>query len=257
MAPGLLEWPIMKRTGRISLALSLLALAACADKPAHSASSTETTSARYPDSTMSSNVNDTSATGAATNESPNFPSQSPPITPTATSTTSTTSTTSLTATAKTGTATTASGTPHARGHHHKSTAGTKSTTASATRADTAVPAHDKNLSADASSTNGTYSNAAGTPGEAAPPPPQSTPKVTPFDQGNDVRDLKITQAIRREVISNGDLSFTAKNVKIITNGGHVTLKGQVKTAMERYAIEGTAIRVAGAGNVDDQIVVKP
>lgn len=190
VASGLLEGPIMNRTGMIPLALSVLALAGCADKPSNSASSAETTSARYPDRTMSSNVNDTSATGA--------------------------------------------------------------------RADTAVPARDVNRSADASSTNGAFDNSAGAPGALPPLPPQSSPpKVTPVDQGNSSSDLRITQAIRKEVVSNGDLSFTAKNVKIITKGGRVTLKGEVTTRQERDSIEDTAIRVAGARNVDDQIVVKP
>ena len=234
----------MNRTGSIPLALSFLALVACADKPANTASSAETTSARYPDSTMSSNVNDTSATGAATNESPNARVQNAP-------TTRTTSANLVNAPkSTTGTSTT----PAPR------TWGTSNPTPSSARTDTAVPAHDVNRSADAASTNGTYDNSAGAPGAIAPPPPapqNNSPKTTPIDQGNGSSDLKITQAIRKEVIGNGDLSFTAKNVKIITKGGHVTLKGQVKTPQERDEIEGTAIRVAGAQNVDDQIVVKP
>ena len=231
----------MNRTGLIPLALSFLALAACADKPANTASSAETTSARYPDSTMSSNVNDTSATGAATNESPYTRSQNAPTT---TRTTSSNLTTAPRSTTGTGT------TPAPRTWGNG--------TPTETRADTAVPAHDVNRSADAASTNGTYDKSAGAPGAVAPPPPQNnSPKTTPVDQGNGSSDLKITQAIRKEIVGNGDLSFTAKNVKIITNGGHVTLKGEVKTQQERDAIENTAIRVAGPQNVDDQIVVKP
>ncbi len=243
----------MKRTGLIPLALSFVAVAACADKPASSASSTETTSARYPDSTMSSNVNDTSATGAATNESPyyasqNKPVQNKPVTPPTTAHLRSATTTS-------GTSTTAA--PPTWGNRNTNYNNGRSTTGT-TRADDAVPAHDQNLSADASSTNGTYDRSAGAPGATPPAPPQNAaPKVTPISQGNNSRDLKMTAAIRREIISNGDLSFTAKNVKIITNGGHVTLKGEVKSQQERDAIEGTAIRVAGVANVDDQIVVKP
>jgi len=79
---------------------------------------------------------------------------------------------------------------------------------------------------------------------------------TPMDQGNGASDLKITQQIRQAVIADGSLSFTAKNVKIITNNGKVTLRGPVKTDQERQAIESSARKVAGDGNVDDQIEVK-
>ncbi len=46
------------------------------------------------------------------------------------------------------------------------------------------------------------------------------------------------------------LSFTAKNVKIITIGGKVTLRGPVKTDAERSAIEAQAKNVAGVSKVD-------
>jgi hyperosmotically inducible periplasmic protein len=78
---------------------------------------------------------------------------------------------------------------------------------------------------------------------------------TPMDQGNNATDLKITQQIRQAVMGNDALSFTAKNVKIITNGGKVTLRGPVKTAAERDAIDAAARKVAGA-QVDNQIEVK-
>jgi hyperosmotically inducible periplasmic protein len=79
--------------------------------------------------------------------------------------------------------------------------------------------------------------------------------LTPLDQGNNETDLKITQQIRQAVMDNGSLSFTAKNVKIITNGGKVTLRGPVKTEQERSAIDAAARKVAGA-QVDNQIEVK-
>jgi len=52
------------------------------------------------------------------------------------------------------------------------------------------------------------------------------------------------------------LSFTAKNVKIITVDGKVTLRGPVKSEAERSAIEAAARRVAGAAQVDNQLEVK-
>lgn len=79
--------------------------------------------------------------------------------------------------------------------------------------------------------------------------------LTPIDQGNNETDLKMTQQIRQAVMANDSLSFTAKNVKIITNGGKVTLRGPVKTAAERDAIDAAARKVAGT-RVDNQIEVK-
>jgi len=78
---------------------------------------------------------------------------------------------------------------------------------------------------------------------------------TPIDQGNNTSDLKITQEIRKAVVGDGSLSFTAKNVKIITTNGKVTLRGPVKSADEREKIAAAARKVAGAANVDNQLEV--
>jgi len=80
--------------------------------------------------------------------------------------------------------------------------------------------------------------------------------LTPGDQKENQSDLKITQQIRQAVMANDSLSFTAKNVKIITAGGKVTLRGPVKTAEERSSIEAAARRIAGVTQVDNQIEVK-
>lgn len=79
--------------------------------------------------------------------------------------------------------------------------------------------------------------------------------LTPVDQGNGEVDLRITQQIRQAVMADNSLSFTAKNVKIITLNGSVTLRGPVNTAAERSAIDAAARKVAGA-QVDNQIEVK-
>jgi hyperosmotically inducible periplasmic protein len=80
--------------------------------------------------------------------------------------------------------------------------------------------------------------------------------MTPIDQGNNPADLKITQTIRKAVMADGTLSFTAKNVKIITRGAKVVLRGPVKTAQERASIEATARATAGVTDVDDELEVK-
>jgi osmotically-inducible protein OsmY len=80
--------------------------------------------------------------------------------------------------------------------------------------------------------------------------------LTPMDQGNNRTDLDITQQIRQAVMADGSLSFNAKNVKIITVKGKVTLRGPVKSEQERAAIESAAKKVAGDANVENQIEVK-
>ncbi len=52
------------------------------------------------------------------------------------------------------------------------------------------------------------------------------------------------------------LSFDAKNVKIITQGGKVTLRGPVKRDAEKSSIEAKAKAVSGVTSVDDQLEVK-
>jgi len=78
--------------------------------------------------------------------------------------------------------------------------------------------------------------------------------LTPMDQGGSEADRKLTQQIRQELMKDKNLSFTAKNVKIITINGKVTLRGPVKTEAERTAIEAAARRAAGGtGSVDSQL----
>jgi hyperosmotically inducible periplasmic protein len=80
--------------------------------------------------------------------------------------------------------------------------------------------------------------------------------VTPMDQGNSQSDLDVTQKIRQAVMKDNSLSFTAKNVKIITRDGKVTLRGTVPTYEERLAIETAARNVVCAPNVVSELEVK-
>lgn len=80
--------------------------------------------------------------------------------------------------------------------------------------------------------------------------------VTPVDQGNNESDLKITQQIRQAVMADKSLSFNAKNAKIITSNGKVTLRGVVATDAERTAIANAATRVVGPTQVDNLLEVK-
>jgi len=81
--------------------------------------------------------------------------------------------------------------------------------------------------------------------------------LTPGDQGTSPADREVTQKIRKAlVIDATGYSATAKNIKIITTDGKVTLRGAVKTDAEKMGIVTIAKSVAGEGNVVDQLEVK-
>jgi hyperosmotically inducible protein len=79
---------------------------------------------------------------------------------------------------------------------------------------------------------------------------------TSGDQSNSSSDLKITQAIRQTLMKDSELSTTAKNIKIITAHGQVTLRGPVKTAQEKAKVDQIARSAAGGAQIDDQLDVK-
>jgi hyperosmotically inducible periplasmic protein len=80
--------------------------------------------------------------------------------------------------------------------------------------------------------------------------------LTPTDQGNSGAETKITANIRKGLMSDKTLSFTAKNVKVITVGSKVTLRGPVKSDQEKATIESVARQTAGVNDVDNQLEVK-
>src|SRR5205809_7729260 len=79
---------------------------------------------------------------------------------------------------------------------------------------------------------------------------------TSGDQSNSSADLKITQAIRQALMKDDGLSTTAKNIKVITANGQVTLRGPVKTAQEKEKIDQIAKSAAGGAGIADQLEVK-
>jgi hyperosmotically inducible periplasmic protein len=80
--------------------------------------------------------------------------------------------------------------------------------------------------------------------------------LTAGDQGESEGDRKITQHVRQGVMGDDTLSMTAKNVKIITVNGIVTLRGPVNTEKEKTDIAAVAQRVEGVKRVDNQLEVK-
>lgn len=114
--------------------------------------------------------------------------------------------------------------------------------------------------APASGPGNTTANAAGTARAAADNTDvnerdRSRSAVTPMDQGESEADRTITQQIRQAVMRDKSLSFNAKNVKIITLNHQVTLRGPVKSAAERTAIESAAKQVAGVSSVENQLEI--
>jgi hyperosmotically inducible protein len=79
---------------------------------------------------------------------------------------------------------------------------------------------------------------------------------TSGDQSNNPEDVKITATIRRAVVEDHSLSATAKNVKIITADGTVTLRGPVQNEAEKAKIAELAQSAAGNAKIDNQLEVK-
>lgn len=77
--------------------------------------------------------------------------------------------------------------------------------------------------------------------------------VTPGDQGSSEADIAITRKIRQVVVDRDDLSVNAKNVKIVTVAGVVTLRGPVANAKEKAEIASIAKQTTGVKRVDDQL----
>ncbi|MBL8828638.1 MAG: BON domain-containing protein, partial [Planctomycetaceae bacterium] len=62
--------------------------------------------------------------------------------------------------------------------------------------------------------------------------------------------------IRRRIVDS-QKSVDARNIKIITQDGRVTLRGPVSSTEEKQALEAIAKEIAGATNVDSQLEVNP
>ena len=78
---------------------------------------------------------------------------------------------------------------------------------------------------------------------------------TAENQSENEADRTISQNIRNVLRTDDSLSTNAKNIKIITNQGMVTLRGPVKNEKEKNAIEAKAKRVTGVKSVDNQLEI--
>jgi osmotically-inducible protein OsmY len=80
----------------------------------------------------------------------------------------------------------------------------------------------------------------------------------PTDQSSSKADMDVTARIRKALTGDSTLSTNAKNVKIITENGRVTLRGPVKNDMERKKVFSMAKQHApGKTIVNDLEVTAP
>jgi len=82
---------------------------------------------------------------------------------------------------------------------------------------------------------------------------QSPSRPTADQQKENRSDREITRQIRRSITQDKDLSTYARNIKIITQNGNVTLRGPVRSEQEKKTIEAKANEVAGAEHVKSEI----
>jgi len=66
-------------------------------------------------------------------------------------------------------------------------------------------------------------------------------------------DADITREIRRAITGDKAMSTYARNVKIVTQNGDVTLRGPVRSEEEKKNIEAKAAEVAGPTHVKNEI----
>jgi hyperosmotically inducible protein len=123
--------------------------------------------------------------------------------------------------------------------------------ANATTASSPEPVGDPLAAPMASDTTDTASAPA-----LGPQTPAIAPAIAPVAPADPQSETKITAAIRKGLMSDTSLSFKARNVKIVTVGTKVTLRGAVSSEREKAAIESRATETPGVTDVDDKIEVK-
>jgi hyperosmotically inducible protein len=82
-------------------------------------------------------------------------------------------------------------------------------------------------------------------------------KPTADQQKMNASDRSMTQQIRKAIHQDTSLSTYGHNVKIITQGGKVTLRGPVRSQDEKTNIEAKAAAVVGQDNVTDELTIAP
>ena len=80
--------------------------------------------------------------------------------------------------------------------------------------------------------------------------------LTPEDQKETKKDIRITAHIRKTVVKDKSLSIDAQNAKIITRSGVVTLRGPVASEAESKRLHKIAKKTRGVVKVDNQLEIK-
>jgi hyperosmotically inducible protein len=80
--------------------------------------------------------------------------------------------------------------------------------------------------------------------------------LTPEDQKETKKDIRITAHIRKAVVRDKSLSIDAQNAKIITRSGVVTLRGPVANEAESKKLQKIAKKTRGVVKVDNQLEIK-
>ena len=79
--------------------------------------------------------------------------------------------------------------------------------------------------------------------------------LTPMDQSNAKSDIRLSRSIRKSIMKQ-PLSVDAKNIKIISQNGVVTLRGPVRNDAEKAKIEEIANAAPGIKALNSQLEVK-
>jgi len=85
---------------------------------------------------------------------------------------------------------------------------------------------------------------------------KGAPSQTPQTQSNAKADRELLASVRRTIVKDKSLSVTAHNIKILAEGGVVTLRGPVQSDDEKRKVEALAKSVAGVTSVDNKVDIK-
>jgi osmotically-inducible protein OsmY len=85
---------------------------------------------------------------------------------------------------------------------------------------------------------------------------QAGTTLTPEDQMESEADVNITASIRKAVVDDKALSVNARNAKIITHNGVVTLRGPVESQTESMRLQALATDTQGVVRVQNQLDIK-
>lgn len=80
--------------------------------------------------------------------------------------------------------------------------------------------------------------------------------LTPVDQSSEPKDLAITTRIREALIADNTLGTDAKNIKVITVNGQVTLRGPVANADEHAKVVDIAKDLGLPTELHDELEMK-